>query len=70
MPGHNILLLLRQINVCVGLYGMDKMEKKDEMTFAQIFLLNEIFAMRTKTHICSKDLSEQMNFSEQRSARL
>ncbi len=40
----NILCVLRQINACLGLYESEKLAKSG-MTFAQVFLLNEILAM-------------------------
>ena len=44
MPDGNLLLTLRQINICLGLYESEKLAAS-EMTFAQAFLLNEIFSM-------------------------
>ena len=44
MSDGNLLLTLRQINICLGLYESEKLAAS-EMTFAQAFLLNEIFSM-------------------------
>ena len=38
MPDGNLLLTLRQINICLGLYESEKLAAS-EMTFAQAFLL-------------------------------
>ena len=55
MPDGNLLLTLRQINVCLCLY-------ESEMTFAQAFLLNEIFSMDSSC-VCSTELCERMGFT-------
>ena len=44
MPGGSLLLTLRQINICLGLYENEQLSDSG-MTFAQVFLLNEIFSM-------------------------
>lgn len=61
MTGGNILLLLRQINICLGLYESAELAANG-MTFAQIFLLNEIFSMDSLP-VCSADLSERVGFT-------
>ncbi len=42
MSDGSLLLTLQQINICLGLYESEKLAVS-EMTFAQAFLLNEIF---------------------------
>ena len=54
MPDGNLLLTLRQINICLGLYESEKLAAS-EMTFAQAFLLNEIFSMDSSC-VCSTEL--------------
>lgn len=61
MAGENILLLLRQINICLGLYESETLAARG-MTFAQDFLLNEIFSM-DQPNICSADLSGKVGFA-------
>lgn len=61
MTDRNILLLLRQINICLGLYENEKLAANGT-TFAQIFLLNEIFSM-APLPVCSTDLSEKVGFT-------
>lgn len=61
MSDGNILLLLRQINVCLGLYESERLAANG-MTFSQAFLLNEIFSMNS-AGVCSKELSERVGFA-------
>lgn len=61
MPGENILLILRQINICLGLYGNEALAANG-MTFAQVFLLDVNFSMDAPC-ICSTDLSEKVGFT-------
>lgn len=61
MPDGNLLLTLRQINICLGLYESEKLAAS-EMTFAQAFLLNEIFSMDSSC-VCSTELCERMGFT-------
>ncbi len=61
MSDGNILLLLRQINICLGLYESEKLAASG-MTFSQAFLLNEIFSMDS-AGACSKELSERVGFA-------
>ena len=61
MPDGNLLLTLRQINICLGLYESEKLAAS-EMTFAQPFLLNEIFSMDSSC-VCSTELRERMGFT-------
>lgn len=61
MQDGNILLLLRQINICLGLYESEKLAANG-MTFSQVFLLNEIFSMDSAS-VCSKELSERVGFA-------
>lgn len=61
MSGENLLLTLRQINICLGLYESEKLEAS-EMTFAQVFLLNEIFSMKSSC-VCSIELCERVGFT-------
>ena len=51
MSDRNILLLLRQINICLGLYENKKLVASG-MTFSQAFLLNELFSMDVRG-VCS-----------------
>ena len=64
MPDGNLLLTLRQINICLGLYESEKLAAS-EMTFAQAFLLNEIFSMDSSC-VCSTELCERMGGSAAR----
>ncbi len=58
----NILCVLRQINACLGLYESEKLAKSG-MTFAQVFLLNEILAMEPpKT--CSYELCKRVGLAK------
>lgn len=61
MPDGNLLLTLRQINICLSLYESEKLAAS-EMTFAQAFLLNEIFSMNSSC-ICSTELCERVGFT-------
>lgn len=61
MHDGNILLLLRQINICLGLYENEALAANG-MTFAQVFLMNVIFSMDAP-RICSTDLSEKVGFT-------
>ena len=61
MPDGNLLLTLRQINICLGLYESEKLAAS-EMTFAQAFLLNEIFSMDALC-VCSTELCERVGFT-------
>ena len=61
MSDGNLLLTLRQINICLGLYESEKLAAS-EMTFAQAFLLNEIFSMDSSC-VCSTELRERMGFT-------
>jgi len=61
MPDGNLLLTLRQINICLGLYESEKLAAS-EMTFAQAFLLNEIFSMDSSC-VCSTELCERVGFT-------
>ena len=60
MSDGNLLLTLRQINICLGLYESEKLAAS-EMTFAQAFLLNEIFSMDSSC-VCSTELCERVGF--------
>ena len=61
MSDGNLLLTLRQINICLGLYESEKLVAS-EMTFAQAFLLNEIFTTDSSC-ICSTGLCERVGFT-------
>ena len=61
MPDGNLLLTLRQINICLSLYESEKLAAS-EMTFAQAFLLNEIFSMDSPC-VCSTELCERVGFA-------
>lgn len=61
MTDGNILLLLRQINICLGLYENETLAANG-MTFAQVFLLNIIFSMDVPC-IYSTDISEKVGFT-------
>ena len=61
MPDGNLLLTLRQINICLSLYESEKLAAS-EMTFAQAFLLNEIFSMDSPC-VCSTELCERAGFT-------
>ena len=61
MPDGNLLLTLRQINICLSLYESEKLAAS-EMTFAQAFLLNEIFSMDSPC-VCSTELCERVRFA-------
>ena len=61
MSAGNLLLTLRQINICLGLYESEKLVAS-EMTFAQAFLLNEIFTTDSSC-ICSTGLCERVGFT-------
>ena len=61
MSDGNLLLTLRQINICLGLYESEKLAAS-EMTFAQAFLLNEIFSMDSPC-VCSTELCERVGFT-------
>lgn len=61
MPDGNLLLTLRQINICLSIYENEKLAAS-EMTFAQAFLLNEIFSMDSSC-VCSTELCERMGFT-------
>ena len=61
MSDGNLLLTLRQINICLGLYESEKLAES-EMTFAQAFLLNEIFLMDSSC-VCSTELCERVGFT-------
>lgn len=58
MPYGSLLLTLRQINICLSLYE-DKQMSGSGMTFAQVFLLNELFSMDTPC-VCSTELCERV----------
>ncbi len=62
MSDGSLLLVLRQINICLGLYESEKLAA-NEMTFAQAFLLNEIFSMDTSC-VCSTELCEKVGFAK------
>ena len=61
MPDGNLLLTLRQINICLSLYESEKLAAS-EMTFAQAFLLNEIFSMDSPC-VCSTKNSKEASIS-------
>ena len=61
MPDGSLLLNLRQINICLSLYEDEQMSDSG-MTFAQVFLLNEIFSMDTPC-VCSTELCERVGFA-------
>ena len=61
MPDGNLLLTLRQINICLSLYESEKLAAS-EMTFSQAFLLNEIFSMDSSC-VCSTELCERVGFT-------
>ena len=61
MTDGNLLLTLRQINICLGLYESEKLAAS-EMTFTQAFLLNEIFSIDSSC-VCSTELCERMGFT-------
>ena len=61
MPGGSLLLTLRQINICLGLYENEQLSDSG-MTFAQAFLLNEIFSMDAPC-VCSTELCERVGFA-------
>lgn len=61
MSDGNLLLTLRRINICLGLYESEKLAES-EMTFAQAFLLNEIFSMDPAC-VCSTELCERVGFT-------
>ena len=61
MSDRNILLLLRQINICLGLYENEQLEASG-MNFSQAFLLNELFSMDVRG-VCSKELSQRVGFA-------
>lgn len=61
MPGGSLLLTLRQINICLGLYKNEQLSDSG-MTFAQVFLLNEIFSIDTPC-VCSTELCERVGFA-------
>lgn len=61
MPDGSLLLTLRQINICLSLYEDEQMSDSG-MTFAQVFLLNEIFSMDTPC-VCSTELCERVGFA-------
>ena len=61
MTGGSLLLTLRQINICLGLYENEQLSDSG-MTFAQVFLLNEIFSMDAPC-VCSTELCERVGFA-------
>lgn len=61
MSDGNLLLTLRQINICLSLYEVEKLAAS-EMTFSQAFLLNEIFSMDSSC-VCSTELCERVGFT-------
>ena len=61
MSDGNLLLTLRQINICLSLYESEKLTAS-QMTFAQVFLLNEIFSMDSSC-VCSTELCERVGFT-------
>lgn len=58
----SLLLTLRQINICLNFYDGEAVSAND-MTFAQLFLLNEIFAMDSAS-VCSAALCERIGFTK------
>lgn len=62
MPNGNILLLLRQVDVCLNLYGSSKLDAM-EITPAQAFMLNEMFSMEQDKGRYASSLSLRMGFS-------
>lgn len=58
----NILCVLRQINAYLGLYENEKLAQSG-MTFAQVILLNELFAMDSPK-ICSHELCQQVGLAK------
>ena len=61
MSDRNLLLTLRQINICLNIYENEKLAAS-EMTFAQAFLLNEIFSMDSSC-VNSTELCERVGFT-------
>lgn len=61
MSEKNLLLTLRQINICLNIYENEKLAAS-EMTFAQAFLLNEIFSMDSSC-VNSTELCERIGFT-------
>lgn len=62
MLNGNLLLMLRQVDICVSLYGSSKLEAY-EITPAQVFMLNEMFSIEQDKRLCASDLSVRMGFS-------
>ena len=61
MTGGSLLLTLRQIDICLGLYENEQLSDSG-MTFAQVFLLNEIFSMDAPC-VCPTELCERIGFA-------
>lgn len=58
----NILLMLRQVDICLSLYGNGKLEEM-EITPAQALMLYEMFSIEENQSLYATDLCVRIGFS-------